>query len=144
MDLGLTPCVHDQQRPQASLLASGERPADEDQTVGRRPFMGGASGGRGGRNGRITAFIASRSQQLVPPQAWITTGAPGFATLPDSRSTTMSTASRQGLSPRLRPYVPSSQLARYLACSSVSWSISMPIVASFSRAISRSISSGTG
>jgi hypothetical protein len=41
-------------------------------------------------------------------------------------------------------YVPSSQDARYLACSSVSSSIAMPIVASLRRAISLSISSGTG
>ena len=40
-------------------------------------------------------------------------------------------------------YVPSSQEARYLACSSVSSSIAMPIVASLSRAISSSISFGT-
>ena len=40
-------------------------------------------------------------------------------------------------------YVPSSQLARYLACSSVSSSIATPIVASLSRAISSSISVGT-
>ena len=42
-----------------------------------------------------------------------------------------------------RPYVPSSHEARYFACSSVSWSIEMPIVASLSRAISSSISFGT-
>ena len=41
-------------------------------------------------------------------------------------------------------YVPSSQEARYFACSSVSSSIAMPMVASFRRAISLSISSGTG
>src|SRR4051794_25857697 len=40
--------------------------------------------------------------------------------------------------------VPSSHDARYLACSSVSVSIVTPIVASFSRAISSSISVGTG
>src|SRR5207244_904340 len=40
-------------------------------------------------------------------------------------------------------YVPSSQDARYLACSSVSRSMSTPIVASFRRAISLSISTGT-
>ena len=39
--------------------------------------------------------------------------------------------------------VPSSHEARYFACSSVSLSMSTPIVSSFSRAISRSISSGT-
>ena len=39
---------------------------------------------------------------------------------------------------------PSSHEARYLACSSVSWSISTPIVSSLSRAISSSMSSGTG
>jgi hypothetical protein len=39
--------------------------------------------------------------------------------------------------------VPSSQEARYLAWSSVSLSISTPIVSSFRRAISLSISSGT-
>ena len=39
--------------------------------------------------------------------------------------------------------VPSSHEARYFACSSVSWSISTPIVASLRRAISLSISSGT-
>ena len=44
---------------------------------------------------------------------------------------------------RTPSYVPSSHDARYFACSSVSWSMSMSIVASFSRAISRSISSGT-
>ncbi len=43
----------------------------------------------------------------------------------------------------LRGYVPSSHEARYFACSSVSWSIEMPIVASFSRAISSSIAFGT-
>jgi len=41
-------------------------------------------------------------------------------------------------------YVPSSQDARYFACSSESSSIAMPIVASLRRAISLSISSGTG
>ena len=40
--------------------------------------------------------------------------------------------------------VPSSQDARYLACSSVSVSMSTPMVASFRRAISLSISAGTG
>ena len=40
-------------------------------------------------------------------------------------------------------YVPSSHEARYFACSSVSWSIEMPIVASLSRAISSSIAFGT-
>ena len=40
-------------------------------------------------------------------------------------------------------YVPSSHEARYFACSSVSWSIAMPIVASLSRAISSSICFGT-
>ena len=42
-----------------------------------------------------------------------------------------------------QPYVPSSHEARYFACSSVSWSIEIPIVASLSRAISSSISFGT-
>ena len=40
--------------------------------------------------------------------------------------------------------VPSSHEARYFACSSVSWSIVTPIVASLRRAISSSISRGTG
>src|SRR5262249_35028936 len=40
--------------------------------------------------------------------------------------------------------VPSSHEARYFACSSVNWSIAMPIVSSFRRAISASISGGTG
>ena len=43
-----------------------------------------------------------------------------------------------------RAQVPSSHEARYFACSSVSWSISTPIVASLRRAISASISAGTG
>ena len=42
-----------------------------------------------------------------------------------------------------QPYVPSSHEARYFACSSVSWSIEIPIVASLSRAISSSIAFGT-
>jgi putative acetyltransferase len=46
--------------------------------------------------------------------------------------------------PAFSAYVPSSQEARYLACSSVSSSMATPIVSSFSRAISLSISSGTG
>ena len=41
-------------------------------------------------------------------------------------------------------YVPSSQDARYFACSSLSLSMSTPMVSSFSRAISSSISVGTG
>ena len=43
----------------------------------------------------------------------------------------------------LRRQVPSSHEARYFACSSVSRSMSTPMVASLSRAISLSISSGT-
>src|SRR5436190_8370982 len=41
-------------------------------------------------------------------------------------------------------YVPSSHEARYFACSSVSTSMATPIVSSLSRAISLSISCGTG
>jgi hypothetical protein len=41
-------------------------------------------------------------------------------------------------------YVPSFQEARYVACSAVSTSISAPMVASLSRAISSSITVGTG
>ena len=72
-----------------------------------------------------------------------------------SRTTTASSSSRtmrvrlenrgaRGCSPRSRsPTCPSSHDARYFACSSVSWSIATPIVASLSRAISSSISFGT-
>ena len=44
---------------------------------------------------------------------------------------------------RLEDYVPSSQDARYRACSAVRLSISTPMLSSLRRAISRSISSGT-
>src|SRR5258708_1845699 len=45
---------------------------------------------------------------------------------------------------RAEAQVPSSHEARYFACSSVSWSIVTPIVRSLRRAISSSISRGTG
>jgi hypothetical protein len=47
---------------------------------------GGASGGGAGRNGLTTTFIASRSQASGRPHTWITTGAPGLATRPASRT----------------------------------------------------------
>src|SRR3954452_12422363 len=45
---------------------------------------------------------------------------------------------------RCSAQVPSSHEARYFACSSLSWSTETPIVSSFRRAISSSISTGTG
>ena len=39
---------------------------------------GGASGGRGGMNGRAISFIASSEQRSCAPHTWITTDDPGL------------------------------------------------------------------
>ena len=70
----------------------------------------GVPGGGGGANGAIASFIAVRSQRSGRPQTWITTGAPGFATRPASRSAAvMSAAKKNELKPATRSKVPSSQ-----------------------------------
>jgi hypothetical protein len=96
-----------------SKTDSGTRPARPAICSSTPGFQssgsGGAFAGRGGMNGLTISFIASRSFRSCGPQTWITTGDPGFATRPASRSARpMSVAKKNELKPVTRSNVSSS------------------------------------
>ena len=98
-----------------STASSGSRRWSSSTTRG-----GGPSSSRAIRSGASPSVMAETATSGVRARTW-----------------PLQTSS-------VRAQVPSSQLARYFACSSVSRSMSTPIVASLRRAISASMSAGTG
>ena len=144
-----------------------ERPAEVDgrRARGGERLVGGVdvlrpasrrAPGRTRRRRRSPAPRARRatgSPRRAPPHRVQRSSTTSSGSRRWSRTTTASSSSRTmrsgsrsrsvGLTHVTPRYVPSSHEARYFACSSVSWSIEMPIVASLSRAISSSISFGT-
>ncbi len=114
-------------------------------------FISHRIGQCGGKVSDSVSLIANKKATVsgglfvTPPPylAGVVRGGPlariGRALFYRARSASTGTTSRCSV-----PYVPISQLARYFTCSFVSVSIFIPIPASLSRAISLSITGGTG